>query len=395
MIKIRYPYYTPNFGFRDLVQAFFISSSRAESALLEYFRKLTGKKYILITNSCRTALYLAWKCLDEKSEVITSPLTCKVAIDPINEAGQKVVYADISLVDLNLNVKSVAEKISPHTVGIQAIHLGGTPCKMDELKELATKHNLKIVEDCAQSLGASYKGTNSGSFGDISCFSLIKNGYGIGGGIFATDDELLYNKAIETARKFSFPSKILIFYRILKNMADSCRKYIPGRLLYNILLKIKGQRKSYNSVTGQLHQITSIEKKIAALQLHKYDHLHQKRKKVGNQYVSQLHKTGLVKNVHNSLNESSFTKFFVYHPKIKSHTHLNDLRNVGLDAMHLEQRAGNPVQDRLVSEMDADAQGLINYNKVHDHIISLPVCEWFKQKHVVDVVETLKKFTTK
>lgn len=391
MSKAKYPYYTPNLGFRDLFQCLFFSKSQAHEIIVDYFRNLTGKKHILITNSCRTALYLAWQCIGKSGEVITSPLTCKVAIDPIIEAEQKVVFADVNIEDLNMDPASVENKITNNTIAIQAIHLGGSPCDMDELTKLAAKNNLKIIEDCAQSLGSYYKSKPTGSFGDIVCFSLIKNAYGIGGGILATNDEQLFQKAKKITDTYDLPSKTLILFRVLKNMADSQRKNLAGRILYKLVLKIKGSRRSYDTVKGQLRKITDIELKIAGLQLKKYTKLHSLRKNIGNQYVSQLLNLNLLKNRKISLQDSSFTKFFVYHPDIDSYSHLSYLKAMGIEAMHLEQRTGSPVQERLVSEENSIKLGLENYNSTHNHIISLPICEWFKVKHVHSISNKLQK----
>ena len=368
-----------------------MSKTKAHESIADYFRKLTGKKHILITNSCRSALYLAWQCIDKTGEVITSPLTCKVAIDPIEEAGQKVVFADVNMVDLNIDSESVEKRITDNTIALQAIHLGGSSCDMDKLTELASKNKLKIIEDCAQSLGSTYKGKPTGSFGDIACFSLIKNAYGIGGGVLATNDEKLFKKAMKITDNLPLPSKSLLLFRIFKNLADTQRKNLIGRVLHSFLLKVKGSRRSYDTVKGQLRKITAVELKIAALQIRKHRTLHSSRKNIGNQYVSQLMNLSLLKNRVISLYESSFTKFFVYHPSIDSYSHLRTLNDTGIEAMHLEQRAGSPVQERLVSEEDTLKLGLENYNKIHDHIISLPVCEWFNESHVHGVLDNLQK----
>lgn len=395
MSRIKYPYYSPNFGVWDLIRALSVSTSKAETIISDYFRSLTGKKHILITNSCRTALFLAWKCIGDAGEVITSPLTCKVAIDPIIEADLNVVFADISLDDLNIAANSIAEKVSANTVGIQAIHLGGVPCDMDKILDLAARNNLKVIEDCAQSLGSAYKNKHTGSFGHIACFSLIKNAYGIGGGVLATDDELVYQHAAQLAISFPGPSKTLLLFRLVKNLIDAQRKNIFGQLLHKLLLTFKGKRKAYSSVNGQLKQISPIEKKIAAIQIKKFDKLHKKRKKVGKHYMEKLDKLYLQQNKIIQLEDSSFTKFFVYHPSIKSHFHLRQLKTHGIEAMHLEQRTGSPLQERLVSKEEAEHLGLPNFNKVHDHLISLPICEWFTEQDIDKTVHTLQNIISK
>ena len=102
------------------------------------------------------------------------------------------------------------------TKAIQVIHFGGNSCKMDIILEIARKYGLLVIEDCAQSLGAKYKSNYTGSFGDVACFSLIKNAYGIGGGVLATNDENMYNEAHALVNGFGRVSSSLLFYRTLR-----------------------------------------------------------------------------------------------------------------------------------------------------------------------------------
>lgn len=136
---MKYPYSSPNFGFFYLVRAMFNSKHSAERRLKDYFSSLSGKKFILITNSCRTALFLTYQAMNTSGEVITSPLTCKVAIDPIVEAGCEPVFADINPGDLNINPADIEHRITPDTRALQIIHFGGISCKMDEIQRIEKK----------------------------------------------------------------------------------------------------------------------------------------------------------------------------------------------------------------------------------------------------------------
>jgi hypothetical protein len=90
--KMIIPYASPNLRCGDVVRALALSETGADKRIKQYFRQLTGKRHVLITNSCRTALFLAYGALEAKGEVITSPLTCQVAIDPIIESGNTPVF---------------------------------------------------------------------------------------------------------------------------------------------------------------------------------------------------------------------------------------------------------------------------------------------------------------
>lgn len=242
---MKYPYYNPNLHLSVLLRALFTSKAKAENRINDFFKKLTGKKYILITNSCRTALYLSYKAIEKQGEVITSPLTCKVAIDPVEESGNRPFYADIREGDLNINPNDIEHRINEKTIAIQAIHLGGVSCDMYSIREIAKKNKLWVIEDCAQSFGAKYKGKYTGSFGDIACFSLIKNAYGIGGGILATNNKEIYKKAKELQEQFSNTSKLLTYYRVTRNFIETYKRTLFGKLIYKLLMKMKGQKTSY------------------------------------------------------------------------------------------------------------------------------------------------------
>ncbi|TAN43076.1 MAG: DegT/DnrJ/EryC1/StrS family aminotransferase [Nitrospirae bacterium] len=133
------------------------------------------------------ALHLALKALGikEGDEVITTPFTFFATVEAILYVGAKPVFADIDLETYNIDTNMVEEKITDKTRAIVPVHMFGHPADMGRIKEIAGKYNLKIVEDCAQSFGASLKGQKTGSFGDAGCFSFYpsKNlgAYGDGG----------------------------------------------------------------------------------------------------------------------------------------------------------------------------------------------------------------------
>jgi dTDP-4-amino-4,6-dideoxygalactose transaminase len=386
------PYASPNLRLRDLAVALMISEKDAEEQITHYFSSLTGKPYVLITNSCRSALFLAYTAADTRGEVVTSPLTCKVAIDPIVESGNTPVFADISMGDLNIRAYDIEHRITEKTIAVQAIHLGGVVCDMAPILEVAKKRDLLVIEDCAQSLGAAYKGKPAGSFGDIACFSLIKNGYGIGGGILATHDKALYQKAKYINAQQRSASPVLAGFRILRNLLDTQRSGEPAALLYRLLMRLKKDRQSYSSVTAQLHPISAMEKKISAPQMVRWEMLHARRRKIGRRYYDRLVSQELIQNHGFDPEQSSFTKVFVYHPGFRSKKHLKILEKMGIEAMHLEHKHGGPFQERLMPAARRGTGDLKNYDKVHDCLISLPVFEEMgetRQEMVMEIVERI------
>ena len=130
----------------------------------------------------------------EGDEIITTPYTFIATTEAVYKTGAKIVFADIDPDTFNIDVKQVEKKITKKTKVIIPVHLYGQSCDMDPLMELARGHGIKVLEDCAQAIGAEYKGKKIGSFGDAGCFSFFpsKNlgSYGEGGMVVTNDREL-------------------------------------------------------------------------------------------------------------------------------------------------------------------------------------------------------------
>lgn len=133
------------------------------------------------------ALHLALRAADigPGDEVITPAFTFAATVEAILYCGATPVFADIDPVSLNLCPTATAQAISTRTKAILPVHLFGLPAELAALHELATEHGLWLIEDCAQSFGATVQGRPTGSWGDFGCFSFFptKNlgGYGDGG----------------------------------------------------------------------------------------------------------------------------------------------------------------------------------------------------------------------
>jgi dTDP-4-amino-4,6-dideoxygalactose transaminase len=161
------------------------------------FAAIAQTKYALGMANGTDALFLSLKALGikEGDEVITAPNSFLASASAIALIGGKPVFADVQD-DFNLDPAKVEKAITPKTKAIIAVHLTGRPAPMDELLAIAKKHNIHLIEDCAQAIGAEYKGKRVGSFGITGCFSLhpLKNLAASGdGGVITTNDEKVYN----------------------------------------------------------------------------------------------------------------------------------------------------------------------------------------------------------
>ena len=142
------------------------------------FRKYTNSKNCVAVNSGTAALNLALSLYDIKDkEVILPSMTFVATANAIVMNGGKPVFVDINEDTLNVDSEHLKSAITDKTKIILPVHFGGLSCNMDEIKSLAKKNNLKIIEDAAHATGSKYKNSKIGSHGDAVCFSFhpVKN----------------------------------------------------------------------------------------------------------------------------------------------------------------------------------------------------------------------------
>jgi dTDP-4-amino-4,6-dideoxygalactose transaminase len=165
-------------------------------ALEEEIAHYLGVKHAVAVASGTDALHLALLAAGIKrgDEVITTPFTFIATAEAISYVGAVPVFVDINPVSLNIDIAKIAPAITRKTKAIIPVHLYGQPADMDGLMELAKKHDLRVIEDCAQSFGAEYHGKKTGAIGDLGCFSFFpsKNlgAYGDGGMVSTNDADL-------------------------------------------------------------------------------------------------------------------------------------------------------------------------------------------------------------
>ncbi len=142
------------------------------------------------------ALHLSLASLNIRKgdEVITTPFTFFATIESIIYQGAVPVFVDIHEKTMNIDVEKIEEKITERTRAILPVHLFGLPCDMETIMHIAGRYNLSVVEDCAQSFGATMMGTKTGTFGNLGCFSFYPSKnlgcYGDGGAIITNDKQV-------------------------------------------------------------------------------------------------------------------------------------------------------------------------------------------------------------
>lgn len=165
--------------------------------LEEKLQQYTGAKHCITVASGTEALLISLMALGvgPGDEVITTPFTFVATAEMIVLLGAKPVFVDIEADTCNINANLIEEKITPKTKAIMPVSLYGQPADMDEINSIAAKHgNIPVIEDAAQSFGATYKGKKSCNLSTIGCTSFFPSKplgcYGDGGAIFTNNDAL-------------------------------------------------------------------------------------------------------------------------------------------------------------------------------------------------------------
>ncbi len=161
----------------------------------EAFASYLGVKHCIALNSGTDALILAVRALGigQGDEVIVPANTYIASVIGITENGAAPVFVDADEY-LEMDADAIENKITERTKAILPVHLYGQPCRMDKIMEIAKNHALPVIEDCAQSHGALYKGQKIGTFGDLGCFSFYPTkplgAMGDAGAVVTNDDAL-------------------------------------------------------------------------------------------------------------------------------------------------------------------------------------------------------------
>lgn len=233
------------------------------------------------------ALYLSLLSLGigKGDEVITSPFTFFATAEAIIYTGAKPVFVDIDPENFNIDASQINQAINEKTRAILPVHIFGHPADMNAIMKIAKKHDLKIIEDCAQSFGASINGRKAGSFGDAGCFSFYpsKNlgAYGDGGMITINDPaiaqkiRMLRNHGSKGSYKHEFigynsrldeiqAGVLLVKF---KKIDEYNRKRREKAMLYNSLLSdVLSCPVEKGDITHVYHQYTILSEKRDLIQ---------------------------------------------------------------------------------------------------------------------------------
>ena len=241
-------------------------------AFEDEFARLHGVKYACSTDSGSGALHAAVAAvrLEPGDEVITTPITDIGTVQGIMLQNGVPVFCDWDSDTFNMDPGDVEHRITDRTRAIIAVHWAGNPCDMDAIMDIARRHNLVVIEDCAQAHFAEYKGRLVGTIGDMGCYSLGgKLITAAGGGMFISDNEK--------------------YARIATGFANKGSEYDAG--LRNSLRPTSERPGSPRGFAflGDFHRMSPLQAAVGLAQLGRLDETMQRRGRVAEIVDDMIH----------------------------------------------------------------------------------------------------------
>ena len=228
----------------------------------ERFAELCGVKHAIALNSGTDALILAMKVLGigPGDEVITPPNSFISTASAIALLGAKPVFVDVGPYR-NINPALIEPYINKNTKLLLPVHLGGHPADINALKSIAQKHQLKIIDDCAQAVGSRYRGAPVGSLAEMSCFSLhpLKNLNACGdGGVITTDNDA-WAEELRTLRNLGLSDRNTCAVWSSNSRLDTIQAAILLKKLEGFTEVVKRRQAIAQRYTQRLSACPSIE----------------------------------------------------------------------------------------------------------------------------------------
>ncbi len=228
----------------------------------ESFSEYIGSKYALSTSSCTGALYLSLLACDikEGDEVIVPELTWVATASAVKYTGATPVFADVDINTWCIETDNLESLLTEKTKAIIPVHLYGNPSEMKKIMKFAKKNDLKVIEDAAPAIGATFEDKKVGSFGDFGCFSfqgakLLVTGEG---GIVVTDKEELFSKFKKLWDHGRTPGTFWIDELGYKFKMSNLQAAFGLGQLENIELLIEAKRRNYERYKNNLSNVSGI-----------------------------------------------------------------------------------------------------------------------------------------
>ena len=273
------------------------------------FAEYVGVKHAISVGNGTDALVLALKAMGigKGDEVITTPFTFFATAESISAVGATPVFVDVRKDTFNIDTSKIEDKITEKTKAIMPVHIFGQAADMDEINEIAKKHNLLVIEDACQAIGGKYKGKNIGSLGDIACFSFFptKNlGCAGDGGMIVTDNDDLavIARALRTHGSGENGQKA---FNLLNNIEEEVQtSEAANDTVYNPL-------KYYNYLIGYNTRLDAIQAAILRVKIKEIDKWNSRRREIVEQYNEAFKNLDLVTPVCDESNQHVYHMYIL------------------------------------------------------------------------------------
>lgn len=255
------------------------------------FASYCGVQYAVGVGNGSDALVMALKACGVKpgDEVVTTAMSFSATAEAITSVGATPIFADCTRDTFCIDPIEIEKKVTNKTKAIIPVHLYGQCADMDAINSIAEAHNLKVIEDCAQATGATYKGKKAGSFGDVGCVSFFptKNlGCAGDGGIIITNNEGIYRQC-RAFRAHGSGLDGLYTYGI-QNGVEVKEENVD----FNGNLP-----KYFNFVTGYNSRLDALQAAILSVKLPYLDSWNERRRDIARQYNERITNPAITKPV--------------------------------------------------------------------------------------------------
>ena len=311
----------------DTVRSGWLSMGPKTIRFEDNFNEYIGVKKSVAVSSWTAAGHLSLEAfgINEGDEVILPTMTFPATAEIVCYFKAKPVIVDVDEDTLNISLEAIEKAITPKTKAIIPVHYAGQPCDLDEIHAIAKKHNLKVLEDAAHSLPATYKGKKIGTISDVTCFSFyatktLSTGEG---GMICTNDEEIAERV-----------KIMRLHGINR---DAWKRYTEsGSWYYEVV------------APGYKYNFTDLQASLGLPQLKKVDSMWSSRKRIAAKYIEALKDVDMI-------------QLHTIKPDRDSSWHLFPIR------LYLDRLTKNRAQ--IINELRENNVGVgVHFMPVHQHL---------------------------
>ncbi len=387
---------------KDIFSAFF--KRKQAGSLEEDFKGYLDASYAAVTYSGTAAFYIileSLKKLSSRKTVIISSFICPLIPLAIKRAGLKVLVCDINKDNFDFEIGQLRELCSKNNdiLAVVAAHLAGIPLNLEAIQNITRENGVFIIEDCAQSLGATYQGKKTGTFGDFAFFSLCR-GKGLTiyeGGVIVSSSKFasLIDSELNRIAKtdlFSESLKILelfgywIFYRPLLFWFV----FRLPQAFWQAQGKIEKAFIEYFDIDFPVHKVSKLRKRIAHAMFHRLEGAIVRQRQVATDYIAGLKNIPGVKLITESKGSASNYPYFtfLFNEASRREKAFKTLNNCGLGVSLIYLSA---ITDYLYLKEITGNSECPNAKSIAKSHITLTTSTYLSPKDISSLIERIKK----